>query len=219
MIITKQLLYKGCLIASLSHAIMTNVYPELSYEQSWDGKNYSIQDSQGLRGTITFDSDYCVAAIRNEDSSFAGNSKLVEKLLLDFPLNVVDIARAETLQYMLIDDAGIVMPSVTSMFWADDTSFHYSENNEQSLKLDLNLISSILLSEEDAINAWQEYYDMNDDAIVLVKYLLSKKESSLLGQIVLDDEMINLIPGDQLSSECIESLSELNIIIPQGYLC
>ena len=66
--ITKTVIFKGSLIASISHAIMTNVYPEFSYEQSWDGANCFIQDSSGIRGTITFETDYCVGAIRNENS-------------------------------------------------------------------------------------------------------------------------------------------------------
>ena len=209
--ITKKRLYQGCLIASLSHAIMTNIYPELAYEQSWDDNNYSIQDSQGLRGTITFESDYCIGAFRNDNSIFAGNANFPDIILSDFPSDIIDNARKETLQYMLIEDAGIVFPSITSFFWADNTTFHYSKNNLSSLQQDLSLISWILLSKEDAIKEWQKYYDMNNDSITLLKYLLSEKERCFSHNVVLDKERKKLIPGSQILNECVESLRELNI--------
>lgn len=59
-------IYKNSLTASVYYAVMTNVYPLLSYEQSWDGRNFSFQNSAGARGTITFTDAFCVGAIRNE---------------------------------------------------------------------------------------------------------------------------------------------------------
>ena len=47
-------LYKGCMLAAIAHAIMTAYYPEGANEHSWDEMNYSVQDSAGTRGTITF---------------------------------------------------------------------------------------------------------------------------------------------------------------------
>ena len=211
--ITKEKIFKGCLIASISHAIMTNVYPELAYEQSWDGTNYSIQDSQGLRGTITFENDYCIGAFRNEESFFECNENLCEKILSTFPLSIIDVAQKETLQYMLIDNDGMIMPSVTSIFWADNTTIYYCESNQQSLKQDLTLISRILLPDEEAIKEWKNYYEMNNDSIELLKYLLAEKENAFSQIIILDDRQIKQIPGNVLTNECLESLQELNILI------
>ena len=63
----KERLWKGCMLASIAHAIMVAYYPEVSNEHSWDGINYSIQDSAGARGTITFSQDYFVAVFRDDD--------------------------------------------------------------------------------------------------------------------------------------------------------
>lgn len=87
--VTKNDIYIGCLIASISHAIMTNVYPELSYEQSWDGANYSIQNSSGMRGTITFENDFCVGAIRNEMSTSIVGGEYIQECMRNFPQKVV----------------------------------------------------------------------------------------------------------------------------------
>ena len=40
-------LWEGCIMAGIAHAIGVSKYPMLSNEQSWDGINYSMQDSLG----------------------------------------------------------------------------------------------------------------------------------------------------------------------------
>lgn len=208
---TRSELFKGCLIASISHAIMTNVYPDLSYEQSWDGFNYLMQNTEGLRGTITFDADYCVGAIRNETVGFIGDIEFIQKITSDFPLKVVDKAYNETLQYLLTEVNGTVVPCVTSMFWADNDMIHYQKENAANLQEDLFLFKKILVPEEKAINEWKEYYDMDLKTIGLLKYLYHEKAKCFTGKIVLNDKQKRLIPGDVINSECIESLKELNI--------
>ena len=64
-------LWEGCILASIAHAIMVAHYPDISHEQSWDGFNYSVQDSSGTRGTITFHPNFLVGAFRNENSEKA----------------------------------------------------------------------------------------------------------------------------------------------------
>ncbi len=213
MIITNELLYRGCLIASISHAIMTNVYPELSYEQSWDGKNYSIQNTQGLRGTITFEKNFCVGAIRNDVSAVTDSMQRTERILKDFPATVACVAREEALQYLLVNTAGKAVPAVTSMFWSDKSMHYYSEDNFPSLQQDIVLFSRHLLPVDRAIREWQTYYDMDKDAVELVWYLLKQKKQNGSPKVVLDREKAMLIPGCQLLPECEESFRELNIYI------
>ncbi|NQM54640.1 hypothetical protein HO404_02185 [Streptococcus suis] len=61
-------LYEGCYLASISCAVMSAKFPELSFEHSWDGTNYSVQDGFGSRGTITFQNTFCVGAFRSDNS-------------------------------------------------------------------------------------------------------------------------------------------------------
>ena len=209
--ITNSDLFRGCLIASISHAIMTNVYPDLSYEQSWDGFNYSMQNTEGLRGTITFDRNFCVGAIRNEISGYSDNIGFVKKIISDFPLNIIDKAYKDTLQYLLMEVNGVAIPCITSIFWADGTGIHYHKENVFNLQEDLTLFNKILLPEEIAINEWEKYYEMDSKAISLLKYLYNEKMKCFTGKIVLNDKQKKLIPGGVINSECIESLYELNI--------
>ena len=209
--ITRNNLFIGSLIASITHAIMTNVYPDLSYEQSWESNHYSIQNSQGLRGTISFEQEYCVGAIRNEKSEIMDDSTL-RKILTDFPQFVVETARTDTLQYLLLANrSGIVSPAITSIFWADNVKIYYSFNNLSALQVDLQLFTPHLLSEDKALEWWKKNYDMDDKAIKLVLFLLAKKKKDFLCPIFLNQELQRMIPGDCLLDECVESLSELNI--------
>jgi len=59
-------LWEGCILVTIAHAISSACYPEFLYEHSWDGINYSVQDSARARGTITFHEDYCVGAFRDD---------------------------------------------------------------------------------------------------------------------------------------------------------
>lgn len=208
---TRTEMFRGCLIASISHAIMTNIYPDLSYEQSWDGVNYSIQNTAGLRGTITFDMDYCVGAIRNERSDLIFDNKFIQRITRKFPLEIIDKAYEETLQYLLVEREGIAVPCVTSMFWADASTIHYQEENVDNLKNDLILFSKILLPEDAAISEWKAYYDMDSSAISLLRHLYHKKIKCFAAKIELNREQKSLIPGDVINRECIEALKELNI--------
>lgn len=38
-------LYKGCLLAAITHAVTVGEYSELNYEDSWDGFNYCMNNS------------------------------------------------------------------------------------------------------------------------------------------------------------------------------
>lgn len=52
-------LYERCIYSSIAHAVANLRFPFFSYEQSWDGDNFSFKpDSEG---TISFDfeKNYC----------------------------------------------------------------------------------------------------------------------------------------------------------------
>ncbi len=209
--VTKNDIYIGCLIASISHAIMTNVYPELSYEQSWDGANYSIQNSSGMRGTITFENDFCVGAIRNEMSTSIVGGEYIQECMRNFPQKVVRKAYEETLQYLLMEKKGIVAPYVTSVFWADCNSLHYEEKYIDYIKEDFALLENIVLSPKMAIKRWKEYYDMDSKVVELVDILYQLKMKDFTSIIELKENQRKLIPGTFINSQCIEALKELNI--------
>jgi hypothetical protein len=50
----KSSLWRGSVLTSIAHAIFIARAPSLSHEQSWNGRDYSVQDSHGSRGTVAF---------------------------------------------------------------------------------------------------------------------------------------------------------------------
>lgn len=52
--IDREQLWKGCVLNSIAHAINVAHCPDFSHESSWDGFNYSMQDSQGDKGQLRF---------------------------------------------------------------------------------------------------------------------------------------------------------------------
>lgn len=213
MCVTKTNIFSGCLIASISHAIMTNVYPELSYEQSWDGANYSIQDSSGMRGTITFENNFCVGAVRNDNSNVIVGGSSIYEYMRSFPANVIQKAYEETLQYLLLEKNRIVSPYVTSVFWADGTGIYYEEKLIDNIKEDFALFENIILPQKSAIEKWREYYDMDLKAAELMDTLYHLKKQDFFSRIELSEKQKKLIPGASINSQCVEALKELNIIV------
>ena len=88
-------LYNGCLIGAIAHAIVVGKYPELAYEQSWDGISYNLVGDNGVRGTVTFDGDICVAAFRNEKYVNNNRAENVMKFFEEAPENIKSIAEKE----------------------------------------------------------------------------------------------------------------------------
>lgn len=211
--ITKTDILEGSLISSIAHAIMTNVYPDLAYEQSWDGKNFSIQNSSGLRGTITFEFDYCIGAIRNDNTNIVVNNSSINEYMKCFPANIFHKAYEETLQYLLLERNGNIAPYVTSMFWADDFHIYFDKSCIDNLKEDFILLKNIIQPKEIAIAEWKAYYDMSSNAIELLTNLYEIKVLDFDSEIVLDEKQKQLIPGDFINYECVESLKELNILL------
>ena len=212
MAITYDNIYRGCLIASIAHAIMTNVYPDLCYEQSWDNKNYSIQDIAGMRGTISFSNEICVGAIRNENVSPINQTKLNQILSYEVPQYVRQLASQETLQYLLIKEGNLVFPSVSCIFWADHVSLYYPKGYYSRLENDFILFRRIVLPEAQAIEEWRTYYDMDDHAVALLHSLIEKKALDDKKAIILSKEQQKLIPGGVICKECSDAFREMNII-------
>ena len=213
--IRKNDFFKGCLRSFIAHAIMTNIYPALSYEQSWDESNFSIQNSQGIRGTVTFSKDFCVCGIRNETGGlFSQNNYTFDykkELSRKFPSKIIEIAETETLQYLLIDYDGKTFPNITSVFWCDDDFFGYHSESLDQFSTDLKLFKTILMPEDEALEALSGYYEMDDNSIRLLKYLFVEKANNFNKPIILNDCQKSMIPGGQLNDECKTSLRELKI--------
>ena len=210
--ITKTQLLGGCLVSSIAHAIMTNIYPELSFEQSWDGRNFSMNNGDGLRGTITFLENCCVGAIRNENGNVVCGNDAIGELINCFPEELISITKADTLQYLLDYSGGEILPAVTSAFWCDEDGLCWASRDSVSFTRDFQLFQICALSQYEAIVELQRYYGMNKDALQLLCELVAIKNNDYASQVILDSTQKAKIPGEDINQECRESFREMRIL-------
>ena len=200
-------LYEGCIQAALTHAIAVGMYPELNHEHSWDGINYCTNDSQSCRATITFHDKYIIAVFQAIDKvNWTADA-------LDFfdgaPKEIIDIAEKETLQYVLDSVEGSVKPVVTAAFWGTWDKLNSAQSFDSIVENGGHIIRSQLLSFNDAMDEWRDYYDLDSKQISLIQKLFNAKIGSNDDLFVLHDDEIKLLYGDL--DECLVSLGELNI--------
>lgn len=205
---TRTQLWQGCILASVAHAVMVRKFPELNFEHSWDGFNYSMNDGMGCRGTITFATDYTVAAFRDdklrpqppEDFLDAKNTELIR------------IADNEALQYLLDDADGETKPVITSAFWGKNEALFAAFDADYLFSRGAALIRHQICSPEDAMAYWTEYYEMEQNEITLTRKLFCKKCNAPDEKLHLDaDDLKLLSENGNIHPECLISLSEIGI--------
>ncbi|MBO4972427.1 MAG: hypothetical protein J6D45_06395 [Clostridia bacterium] len=200
-------LYEGCIQAALTHAIAVGMYPELNHEHSWDGINYCTNDSQSCRATITFHDKYIIAVFQAIDKVNWNADAL------DFfdgaPKEIIEIAEKETLQYVLDSVEGSVKPVVTAAFWGTWDKLNSAQSFDSIVENGGHIIRSQLLSFNDAMDEWRDYYNLDSKQISLIKKLFNAKLGSNVDSLILNDDEIKLLYGDV--DECLVSLGELNI--------
>ena len=122
----KASIWPGALLASIGHAIFVARAPFMTHEQSWDGLNYSVQDSEGSRGTISFDESkinfvavfYLQTSRRNPLNRDVTNANDSTVYVRDVPDQLKKLTH-EALQYVIPDVAGEAQPVITAAFWSD----------------------------------------------------------------------------------------------------
>lgn len=208
----KEHLWKGCILAGIAHAIMVGKYPMMANEQSWDGLNYSIQDSSGQRGTVSFRNEYCVAAFRNDSSTRINSPIDLNKYFEGAEEYIIRLANEEALQYLLDEIDGEVKPIITTAFWGgeelitNDTLLEMLSNGGNLLEIQFCEIAV-------AIQRWKDIYEMNDNQVKLLKLLYERKIANPNQAIKLSKDGIELIGvrNDDGIVECKESFAEMNI--------
>ncbi|MCE5172359.1 hypothetical protein LQV63_24080 [Paenibacillus profundus] len=189
----REKLWQGCVLASIAHAINVAHYPEFAHEQSWDGFNYSVQDSSGTRGTITFHPSYLAAAFRNDNSERVSEYNNALEYFKDSPEEVKELAADETLQYLLEDIHGETVPVITTAFWGDGEGIYSQDEFDEMIDNGGVLLERQAMDIEAAINEWQEDSEMSKVQINLLKSIFQRKIEKPSEPIVLTVEEIKMI--------------------------
>lgn len=203
-------LYEGCMLASIVHAIMVRKYPDLAYEHSWDGINYSTNNGLGCRGTITFSSKYTVAVFRDENVI----TQNMELFFDTSDIDLMNVANEEALQYMLESRDFGIFPTISSAFWGihEDifSRYDFSYLNTYGVHLIENQIRKI----EEAMGYWIEYYEMDKDEVRLAMKLFHLRCNEPETIIKLNEIDLDILSENGIiQNECISSFNEVGIII------
>lgn len=200
----KNKLWQGCMLASIAHAIMVSHYPEVSNEHSWDGMNYSVQDSSSSRGTISFGKEYLVGAFRDDNSQRLSkeNFKNYRYYFKDCPEKIVQLAQQECLQYLLDEINGELTPVITSAIWGIESDIFSNDTLDKLIDNGGRLIEKQILEIKSACEYWRNYYDMTEKQYELLwniykrkikssnqKFFMSRNEIDQIGSV--DEEGLN----------------------------
>lgn len=202
-------LYEGCMYAAIVHAVTVGQYPEFNYEHSWDGYNYSMNNSQGCRATITFHPEYVIAVF--QEKAGIDISKSANDYLANMPDDILRIAESEALAYVLQNVSGEIRPVITAAFWGTWDELFSNQSWEDILQNGGFILENQLLNHEQSLQSWNDYYELSDDEINLIESLFERKIKDEDSRIYLNAEEVKVLSGD--IGECEESLRELNIFL------
>jgi len=215
-------LARGTIIATLAYAIFLASTPILSYELTWEGSDYKRQDSQGIRGVISFSEQHTVGVFfdeKSEKNPFRGRMEYnVASHFSGAPEGTFQYATDRTLKYFLDVYKGVKIPIITAAFWGMDgnlsAAFPWSEVERNGARI----LHNELLSTDEAIDAWGEDCELPDAQIDLLRSLLYRKLSFPNQPIRLDrnEQEILVSEGDQGLDNSIHLLSSIGILLPNA---
>ncbi|MDG3132527.1 hypothetical protein MKL26_05765 [Streptococcus suis] len=182
-------LYEGCYLASISCAVMSAKFPELSFEHSWDGISYSVQDGFGSRGTITFQNNFCVCVFRSDNSERLRNSISYTHYFENCPDKIFKLAKEEALQYLLDETDGVVLPVITACFWSNGNKLESNDNWNDIFSNGGDILIPQLSAFEIGLEHWKNYYEMDTAELNLVVRLFKEKISNPDQDIRLVDDI------------------------------
>lgn len=198
------------MFAAIIHAVTAGEYPELNYEHSWDGFNYSMNNSCGCRATITFHPRYIVAVFRDDSKIIPG--KNAYDYLCGMPEDILKIAQAEALQYVLEDMGGEIRPVITAAFWGTWDELSGSQAWSDIWQNGGYILENQLLPRPQSLTCWDDYYGLTDGQMGLAQSLLERRIADAGTPIFLSPQEAGNLHGDL--GECAASLQELNIFLP-----
>lgn len=205
-------LYKKCIYSSIAHAICVLKTPFLSYEQSWDGYNYSYIIGSS-RGIISFnlDENIFTGAVRNEKSERINWYPKFNAMNLykGAPKKILRLAKNETIEYLYDVVKGRKKPVVTVAFWGVDNIIHLSDTESIFILNGGELVAEILDC-RDLKAYWKETYESDEYEFKVIWQLYNLLENKKMYIELKDFPVIN--KSCEGYEECLESLSELGFI-------
>lgn len=216
---TRYQLWSGAILNTIAHAVWIFADPLLSYEKSWDGSNYCVQNSMGARGTVTFSDENVIGVFFDENSPRNPLRSGAEYNLLTFfrgaNPELVALAQNEALQYILSEYNGTLTPIITSAFWNEGEFLTAAEPWSEVIFHGAHLIRADTLDTTSAIAELQSAYDFSSSQINFVQSLFDRKMKAPHSNILVDSKEFEILKenGDEGITESCNLLATIGIYI------
>lgn len=207
--------YERCILAAAFHGVANGKFPMLAAEQSWEWghiKNYSFQDLEGIRGTMSFKDDHFVCMLRNERSFISGEKRLLQEFFRGADEDIRRLAAEETMQYLLTDMGGKTVPSASAAFYGSGADIFSRQTEDEILAISENVIAPYICSESEAAAHWKNYNELTDGQAALADriYRLRLQSSGHTIPVFPVTKPLTDWFGEDIS-ECIETFNEMEI--------
>lgn len=177
----QSVLLRGVVRTTIGNAIGFAMLPEMAYERSWDGANYSMQDSCGSRGTISFAGKAFVGVFRNDKSERCPwHSKKpydVEPYFAGIPHDLRQLADKQCLRYVLDEFEGKTFPVITCAFWGDGISerVQAAESWWAMQEHGARLTAEDFMTDDEAFEYLEENFEMPAEGVELARSIFERK--------------------------------------------
>lgn len=217
---TTHQLWSGVLLSTIAHAAWILADPLLSYEKSWDGSHYNVQNSMGARGTVTFAGKNVIGVFFDEHSPRNPlHSETTYHPLSFFKgarSDIWTLAQNETMQYILSDYRGTATPLLTSAFWNDGEYITAVEPWTHVLRHGAHLIHTETLRPQEAIIQLSDAYEFSPTHVAFVQSLYEQKMKKPHSKIVVARPAIEQLRayGEDGIIESRNLLASIGIYLP-----
>ena len=206
-------LYERCIYSSTAHAVANLRFPIFSYEQSWDGNNFSFKP--GSEGTISFDFDTKIIAGALKEFESPRFRQYPEfqavELFSDAPESVRRLADKDALQYMFEEIDGVVLPVATTAFWLDSEGLSIFDDSIDEFWENGGEFIRYLLGPFGELKEYlKDYSDLSTEETALIEYLFDMKMKGNL--LITKKDLSGVDKKSEGYDEFMESLSELGFI-------
>ena len=206
-------LYERCIYSSIAHAVANLRFPFFSYEQSWDGNNFSFKP--GSEGTISFDFDTKIIAGALKEFESPRFRQYPEfqavELFSDAPESVRRLADKDALQYMFEEIDGVVLPVATTAFWLDSEGLSIFDDSIDEFWENGGEFIRYLLGPFGELKEYlKDYSDLSTEETALIEYLFDMKMKGNL--LITKKDLSGVDKKSEGYDEFMESLAELGFI-------
>ena len=201
--ITFKKIYNNCVLSTLFHCFTIGDFYLLDYELFWDNNSIFLNNSAGIRCSVTFYDNFFVFLNQNQiiDHEIYGSIHNIPKeYLLDFEENILPFYK----------ENGKL--NISTYFWGDEKE-SYSLDDEETIETLCGNFSLLYKGDvHELVEYWSVYYEINDVRIVdlvleIYKKIVNNKEVIISKQdkIFLQDK------NKQYLMQCEKSLNSINV--------